>query len=70
MSNLCKRLAKGRKNVVRVVPTPTRPTPPKRYASFNIFTREGENLTVESDKPMTLNEAQYYFNALSISGND
>lgn len=45
-------------------------SPPKQYTSFNIFTREGENLVVTSKKPMTIYEAQYYFNALSISGND
>ena len=43
--------------------------PPKRYTSFNIFTRYGENLTVTSKKPMTLVEAQYHYKALSISGN-
>ena len=44
--------------------------PEKRYTSFNIFTRDGENLVVSSRKPMTLTEAQYHFGALSISGND
>ena len=42
----------------------------KRYKSFNIFTRDGQNLTVTSNKPMTLAEAQYHYRALSISGND
>lgn len=42
----------------------------KRYTSFNIFTRDGENLTVTSKTPMTLAEAQYHYRALSISGND
>lgn len=45
-------------------------SPPKLYTSFNIFTREGENLVVTSKKPLTIYEAQCHFNALSISGND
>lgn len=44
--------------------------PPKTYTSFNIFTRDGQNLTVTSEKPMTLEEAQYHYHALSISGNE
>lgn len=52
------------KNKVRVY------VPEKRYTSFNIFTKYGENLTVKSDRPMTLYEAADHFGALSISGND
>lgn len=44
--------------------------PPKLYRSFNIFTKDGENRVVTSKKPMSLEEAQYYFGALSISGNE
>lgn len=44
--------------------------PPRMYTSFNIFTRYGENQLVKSNKPMTIEEAQYHFHALSISGND
>ena len=44
--------------------------PPKMYTSFNIFTKCGENKLVKSNKPMTIEAAQYHFNALSISGND
>ena len=44
--------------------------PPKRYRSFNIFTKDGENRVVNSKTPMTLDEAQYYYDALSISGNE
>lgn len=44
--------------------------PPRQYTSFNIFTRDGQNLTVKSERPMTIEEAQYHYNALSISGND
>jgi hypothetical protein len=42
----------------------------KKYTSFNIFTRDGQNLTVTSERPMTIEEALYHYNALSISGND
>jgi len=42
----------------------------KKYTSFNIFTRDGDNRTVTSEKPMTLNEALYHYHALSISGNE
>lgn len=42
----------------------------KKYTSFNIFTRDGENRTVTSKRPMTLDEAMYYYHALSISGNE
>ena len=42
----------------------------KKYTSFNIFTKNGENLTdVKSPRPMTLDEAMDYFGALSIGGN-
>lgn len=45
--------------------------PEKLYTSFNIFTKYGKNLiNVKSPRPMTLDEAQYHFGALSISGND
>ncbi len=44
--------------------------PPKTYTSFNIFTRDGQNMTVTSKRPMTIEEAQYHYHALSISGND
>lgn len=44
--------------------------PPKIYTSFNIFIICRENRLVKSNKPMTIEEAQYHFHALSISGND
>jgi hypothetical protein len=41
------------------------------HTSFNIFTKDGRNLTeVKSPRPMLLAEAQAYFNALSIGAND
>lgn len=44
--------------------------PPKLYRKFNISTKDGENKVVTSNKPMALEEAQYHFDALSISGNE
>ena len=44
--------------------------PSRQYKSFNIFTKDGENKVVTSKRPMTLEQAQYYFDALSISGNE
>lgn len=45
--------------------------PIKKYSSFNIFTRQGENrLDVKSPYPMTIDEAQVYFDALSIGPNE
>lgn len=37
-----------------------------KYKRFNIFTKGGENRTVTAPRPMTLDEAMYYFDALSI----
>lgn len=42
----------------------------KKYTNFNIFTRDGQNLTVTSKRPMTIQEALYHYNALSISANN
>lgn len=77
MSNICKRIAKNKKKFIEdALKKEMRRTrirayaPPKMYRSFNIFTRDGENITVESKKPMTILEAQDYYDALSISGND
>ena len=36
----------------------------KKYKRFNIFTKDGVNRNVKTDKPMTVLEAQYHFNAL------
>lgn len=44
--------------------------PPKRYTSFNIFTRDCKNQVVFTEQPMTIEQAQYHFGALSISGID
>lgn len=39
----------------------------KKYVCFNIFTKNGENKTcVKAPRPMTLDEAQIYFDALCI----
>lgn len=71
MSNICKRISRQSRKAhqmgkrVKVY----RPAP-KRYMSFNIFTRDGENRVVTTERPMTIEEAQYKFKALSISGNE
>ena len=42
-----------------------------KYKSFNIFTKDGENrMEVKTPRPMSLDEAMDYFDALSISGNE
>lgn len=69
MSNICKRLAKPKKLTGRKIRQRLHERC-KEYTSFNIFTRDGKNLTVTSKRPMTIAEAQYRYNALSISGND
>lgn len=41
------------------------------HTSFNIFTKYGESrCDVKSPRPMTLEEAQAYFDALCIGAND
>lgn len=40
------------------------------HRSFNIFTKDGENLVVNSPTAMTLDEAIDYYKALAISAND
>ena len=57
-------------NAKSIKPNIKRFVPPKMYTSFNIFTQYGENRVVTSDRPMTLEEAQFKFKALAISGND
>ena len=43
----------------------------KKFKSFNIFTRDGQNrMEVKTPRPMTLDEAMDYFDALCISGNE
>jgi len=42
-----------------------------KYKSFNIFTKDGQNrMEVKAPRPMTLDEAMDYFDALCISGNE
>lgn len=43
--------------------------PPMKYKSFNVFTDDGRNIVVKSDVPLTLEEAQFKYHALAISGN-
>jgi hypothetical protein len=70
MSNICRRIAKRTpciektkafRYVKEVMLT-------KKYKSFNIFTKDGVNRKVDAPYPMTLEQAQYYFDALSIGG--
>lgn len=70
MSNLCKRMAKRKKVCARKRRQEMHKRCSKQYTSFNIFTDDGRNITVTSEKPMTLVEAQYHYHALSISGNE
>lgn len=71
MSSYCKRLAKHeRTRFENLSNRKYVKESPKYFTSFNIFTSDGQNLTVESEKPMTLYEAQYHYKALSISGNE
>ena len=70
MSIYCRRLSKGKVAKQKSKPVFKAYTPQKCYTSFNIFTQDGSNITVESNTPMTIDEAQCYYNALGISGND
>ena len=70
MSSYCRKLAKSKATKQKSKPVRKVYTPPRYYTSFNIFTQDEKNITVESKKPMTIDEAQYYYRALSISGND
>ena len=70
MSSYCRRLSKGNVTKQKSKPIFKTYTPQKCYTSFNIFTQDGSNITVESNIPMTIDEAQCYYNALGISGND
>ena len=70
MSSYCRRLSKGNVTKKKSKPIFKTYTPQKCYTSFNIFTQDGSNITVESNIPMTIDEAQCYYNALSISGNE
>ena len=43
----------------------------KKFTSFNIFTKDGQNrMEVKTPRPMSLDEAMAYFDALCISGNE
>ena len=68
MSNRFKKIkVKVKRRKAYLTPSPVT----KKHSSFNIFTRWGQNRTdVKSPYPMTLEEAQVYFDALSIGAND
>ncbi len=67
MSNILRRMAKAKKLTPKQRVHKMREAC-KFYTSFNIFTRDGENLVVHSSKPMTIYEAHFHYKALSISG--
>jgi hypothetical protein len=68
----CNRFKKIKVRTPKQVRTRVRPAKvEKPHTSFNIFTKDGRNLTeVKSPRPMLLDEAQVYFDALSIGAND
>lgn len=70
MSNIIKRMARKARKRDTTRHRPQRHERPKLYTDFNIFTHDGQNLRVKSEKPMTLEEAMYKYKALSISGNE
>ena len=70
MSNLCKRMAKAKKPCARKLRQEMHRRCSKKYTSFNIFTKHGENTTIKTDRPMTELEVHYIYGALSVSGID
>ena len=70
MSNLCKRMAKPKKVCPRKKRQEMYRRCSKKYTSFNIFTKKGENTTIKTDRPMTEIEVHYIYGALSVSGID
>ncbi len=68
MSSLCRRMAKPKKICARKKRQELHRRCSRQYTLFNIFTRNGENVVVHSEEPMTVVEAQYRYRALSISG--
>lgn len=70
MSNICKRIVcRQRARQLKKSKGGCKNFAPKQYTSFNIFTRDGKNKVVTTERPMTESEAMVYFDALSISGN-
>lgn len=67
-----KSIAKARQRKIKASkPKSKRFVPPKKYTSFNIFSKYGENhLDVKTPYAMTLEEAMDFFNCLAISGNE
>ncbi len=68
MSNLCKRMAKAKKPCARKRRQEMHRRCSKKYTSFNIFTKYGENTIINTDRPMTEVEVYYVYGALSVSG--
>ena len=70
MSNLCKRMARPKKVCPRKKRQAMHRRCSKKYTSFNIFTKDGKNTTIKTDRPMTEIEVHYIYGALSVSGID
>jgi len=70
MSSICRRIAKPKKVHARKRRQEMHRHCSKKYTSFNIFTKQGENVVINTQRPMTEVEAQYIYGALSISGID
>lgn len=68
MSNLCKRMAKAKKPCARKRKQEIRRRCSKKYTSFNIFTKYGENTVIKTERLMTEIEVHYIYGALSVSG--
>ena len=70
MSNLCKRMGKAKKPCARKLRQEMHRRCSKKYTSFKIFTKHGENTIIKTDRPMTELEVHYIYGALSVSGID
>jgi hypothetical protein len=70
MSNFCRRLANPKKLTGRKIRQRLHERCSKKYTSFNIFTKYGENTTIKTDRPMTEIEVHYIYGALCVSGID
>lgn len=70
MSSFAKRIAKPKKVIARKRRQAMHRHCSKEYTSFNVFTRDGKNTVLHTQRPMTEVEAQYIYGVLSISGID
>ena len=70
MSNICKRIAKRtpKDKPTKAMRYAEEVALTKKYKKFNVFTRHQGQREVTAPYPMTLEQAEYYFNALAIGG--